>query len=76
MKKKIYYLTNIELLDVDGIKESTGHKTIDLFSIEKDSLGLIGTIHCLLKDNSFDKVNDFILDEGLGDESTELIPLN
>lgn len=74
MKKMIFYVVEKELQDVGDIQETTGHKTISLYSISenKETLECIGTIDCLTEENSKHKIEDYLEDNGFGDEDIEL----
>lgn len=72
MKKKVFYVVEFELEDIDGIKEATGHKTISMYTIEKDDLVCIGTIDCVVEDNTLDEIEEYLNDNGFEDEEVEL----
>ncbi len=72
MKKKIFYVVEKELQDVGGIEETTGHKTISLYTIENDDLKSIGVIDCPLEENSAEMIEDYLIDNGFGDEEVDL----
>ena len=72
MKKKVFYVVDFELEDIDGVVETTGHKTISLYTIEKDDLECIGTIDCTIEDNTIEEIEEFLNDNGFEDEEVEL----
>jgi hypothetical protein len=72
MEKKVFYVVEIELQDVGDVKETTGHKTISLYTIKQEELESIGSVDCLLEDNSEDVVFDYLEDNGFGDENIKL----
>jgi hypothetical protein len=72
MKKKIFYVVEKELQDVGDIEETTGHKTISLYIIENDDLKSIGVIDCPLEENSTKMIEDYLIDNGFGDEEVDL----
>jgi hypothetical protein len=72
MKKKIFYVVEKELQDVGGIEETTGHKVISLYTIEQDDLKSFGSIDCLLEENSVEMIEDYLIDNGFGDEEVDL----
>ena len=76
MNKKLYYVVEKELEDIDGIGTTNGFKSISLYSIEDNvpiSMGVIDGVHNDTKTN--DAIEDYLCDNGYGDETFELIQL-
>ena len=77
--KKLYYVVNKELQDIDGVEEATGNKTISTYStIVKDGIPEIEhqfDIELSNEDNSIEGIEDYLIDNGMGDEKFEFIQL-
>jgi len=76
MKRKIYYVVEKELNNIDGNEEATGFKTISLYGIVTDfaktdliSVGVINDVSNA--DKSTDVIQDYLNDNGMGDEEFE-----
>jgi hypothetical protein len=77
MKKKLFYVVEKELQDIDGIEETTGNKTISVYSIGHKAVeGFLMNkefdIECTNEENSEEVINDYLIDNGMGDEEFEL----
>jgi len=76
MKKKLYYTVEKETQTFDDVQECTGYKSITMYSIENDTPEVIGQINDV--DNSTkstEAIQDYLDDNGLGDEDFEMIQL-
>ncbi len=77
MKKKLFYVVEKELQDIDGIEETTGIKTISVYSIGHKAVeGFLMNkefdIECTNEENSEEAINDYLIDNGMSDEEYEL----
>jgi len=75
MKKKLYYTVEKELQDIDGIEETTGHKTITTYSVVNGEIEKQFDIECANDENSEEAINDYLIDNGMGDDEFDLIIL-
>ena len=80
MKKKLYYTVEKETHDIDGIEECTGNRTITVYSIgHKKVDGFVMekefNVECTNEDNSEEVIEDYLNDNGMGDDEFELIIL-
>lgn len=75
MKKKLYYVVEKELQGNDGFEETTGNKTITVYEMVNNEPKLFATIDAVNEDRSGKKIEEYLEDNGHGDESFELIQL-
>jgi hypothetical protein len=74
MKRKIYYVVEKELNNIDGNEEATGFKSVRMYDIVKDFDGnnqliSIGTINDVSnEDKSTEAIQEYLDDNGFGDE--------
>lgn len=78
--KNLYYTIEKETQNIDGIEECTGHKTIRVYSISHKKVdGFVMEkefdVECLNEDNSEEAIQDYLDDNGMGDEEFKLILL-
>jgi hypothetical protein len=78
--RKLYYTIEKELQSIDGIEECTGNKTIRVYSIGHEKVdGFLMQkefdVECSNEDNSKEAIQDYLDDNGMGDEEFELILL-
>ncbi len=76
MKKKLFYVVDLELQNADGeILETTGNKDVRVY----DMVDNVPTKFCHLEigitDNSEEAIQEYLDDNGHGDETFELIEL-
>lgn len=76
MKKKLFYVVDLELQNADGeILETTGNKDVRVY----DMVDNVPTKFCHLEiditDNSEEAIQEYLDDNGHGDETFELIQL-
>ena len=72
--KKLYFVVEKELQGVDdnGGQETTGNKTITMYSIDNNIPTRMGDVDCENETSSEDAINDWLSDNGYGDEDFEL----
>lgn len=75
MNKKLYYVVEKELTDIDGISETTGIKNIIIYDIVNDIPIKLGIVEADNDYNSETAIADYLSDNGYSDESFELIQL-
>lgn len=75
MKKTLYYVVTPQLEDIDGIWENNGMKDITTYSIVNGGLEKQFDIECTIEDTSEDEIEDYLIDNGMGDDEFELIQL-
>lgn len=73
--KKLYYTVEKELQNIDGIEEATGNKTITAYSVVGGEIEKQFDVECLNEDNSKEAIQDYLDDNGMGDEEFKLILL-
>lgn len=75
MKKVLYYVVELQLQDIDGIQETTGWKTITVYTVEKGKIVKWFDIETANTGSSTCKISDWLTDNGYGDESIKMILL-
>lgn len=60
MTKILYYVVTPQLDDIDGVKESNGWKTIDVYSIANDKPSRFADIECALSEKSTDAIQEYL----------------
>jgi hypothetical protein len=75
MNKKLYYVIEKELRSIDDVEETTGNKTIRVYEIENDMPKIFCTLDVDITDNSREVIQDYLDDNGYGDETFDLIHL-
>lgn len=73
--KNLYYTIEKETQNIDGIEECTGHKTITTYSVVNGGVEKQFDVECLNEDNSEEAIQDYLDDNGMGDEEFKLILL-
>lgn len=76
--KTLYYTVEKDLEFIDGIGETTGYKTINVYEIKESKLLLIANIEDVsLEDESESVTLDYLVEESLilEDETVELVLL-
>jgi hypothetical protein len=73
--KRLFYVIEKELQDIDGFEETTGRKTITCYSIVGDSMEKQFDIDSANDDNSIDMIDGYLVENGMGDTEFELIQL-
>jgi len=73
MKRKLYYVVEKELNNIDGNEEATGFKSISLYDVQEGAIIPFGTINDVENTNkSTDAIEEYLTDNGYGDEEFEL----
>jgi hypothetical protein len=78
MKKKLYYVVEKELQGCDsndGIQETTGFKMITVYEIENNITSVLTTIDTEIKEDSQEMIQEYLDDNGMGDDEFEFIQL-
>jgi len=75
MKKKLYYVVDLELQDVDGFKETTGNKYVRVYDLSGVGLEKFCDLEIDITDNSEEAIQEYLDDNGHGDETFEFIQL-
>jgi len=76
MKKKLFYVVDLELQNVDGeILETTGNKFVRVYDIENNAPTKFCDLEIDITDNSEEAIQEYLDDNGHGDETFELIEL-
>lgn len=76
MKKKLYYVVDLELQHVDGeIEETTGNKTVRVYDMEDNVPKIFCTLDLLNTQNSEEEIQEYLDDNGFGDDAFEFIEL-
>lgn len=73
MKKKLYVVIEKQLQDVGGIEETTGHKTITVYDIQKNELKEILEIKGFNEDSTLDLIGVHQEDGGFDIDKVELV---
>lgn len=72
MKKKLYYTIVKETTDLgDGFQECTGNKTITVYEIENNEPKVFTILDKTLEDNSEEAIQEYLDDNGMGDDEFE-----
>lgn len=76
MTRRLYYVIEKELQLIDTVEEATGFKTIRVYEIENDRPSNFCEINDVsIEDNSRKEIQDWLDDNGYGDETFDLINL-
>ncbi len=81
MEKKLYYTVDKELVDVDGISETTGWKDINVYDIVENEPVLLVTITCENHTDSIEMIRneltnpDTMKENVFTDEDSESVKL-
>ena len=73
--KKLYYTKSYQLDDIDGFKETNGWKDITVYSIQKNIPTKEFDLEVLNTDSSKEAIQQYLDDNGMGDDSFEFIEL-
>lgn len=73
--KKLYYIIKKQLQDNGDCEETNGWKNIIVYSITDNKPTLEFDIEAQISDVSVDCINDYLEDNGMGDDEYELIEL-
>lgn len=75
MKKKLYYVVEKELQGNDGFEETTGNKTITVYEMVNNEPKKFTDIDAANDENSVEKIQEYLDDNGYGDDEFEFIQL-
>jgi len=75
MKKKLYYTVEKELQDLDGFEETTGNKTITCYDMVNNEPKIFCEIETQNTENSEVEIQEYLDNNGYGDEEFEFIIL-
>ena len=76
MKKKLYYVVELELENSDGVLyETTGNKTVYVYDIANDVPTLFCILEIYISDDSEEEIQQYLNDNGYGDETFEFTKL-
>jgi hypothetical protein len=75
MKKTLYYVVTPQLEDIDGILENNGMKNVTTYSIVNGKLEKQFDIECTIEDTSEDEIEEYLIDNGMGDDDFDFIQL-
>jgi hypothetical protein len=74
--KKLYYVIGVEMDFVNETEGSiTGNRTIYVYDIVDNVYTSFATIHCETEDDSEEMIQDYLNDNGYGDDEFEFILL-
>lgn len=73
--KKLYYTVSIEVDVIDEIFEANGNQTISCYSIQNDTPKREFDIDCAIEGSDVEKIEEYLIDNGMGDEEFEIILL-
>ena len=73
--RKLYYTVEKELQQVGDFEETTGFKTVTVYDIENNVPTKFFDLETSNEENTEDVINDYLSDNGYGDETFELIIL-
>ena len=73
--KEIYYVVEKELIDIDGVEETTGNKTISVYTIEDNKLVKFFDLETTNDVNTETSIDDYLIDNGYGDTEIKKIRL-
>jgi hypothetical protein len=75
MKKKLYYVVDRQFEDIDGFAEATGYKDVQVYEVLNGEIEKFCYLDLSNEDNTEEAINDYLNDNGFGDDEFELIQL-
>lgn len=75
MKKKLYYVVEKSIINIDGVMECDGYKDISVYEIVNNEPQVFFTLNLLLEENTIDYIQDYLDDNGYGDDEFEFVQL-
>jgi hypothetical protein len=75
MKKKLYYVVEKELIQVGEVEETSGHKNIQVYEIQNNVPVKFFDLEVLNEEDSLESMQEYLDENGFGDESFEFIVL-
>ena len=73
--RKLYYTVEKELQQVGDFEETTGFKTVTIYDIENNIPTKFFELEISNDENTKEAINEYLSDNGYGDETFELIIL-
>jgi len=73
--KKLYFIVQFQLDDVDGFKESNGWKTITVYSIADNVPVHEFEVEIACSENSIEAIQGYLDDNGMGDDTYQFTEL-
>ena len=73
--RKLYYTVEKELQQVGDFEETTGFKTVTVYDIENNVPTKFFDLEISNDENTKEAINEYLSDNGYGDETFELIQL-
>ena len=73
--RKLYYTVEKELQQVGDFEETTGFKTVTVYDIENNIPTKFFDLEISNDENTKEAINEYLSDNGYGDETFELIQL-
>ena len=73
--RKLYYTVEKELQQVSDFEETTGFKTVTVYDIENNIPTKFFELEISNDENTKEAINEYLSDNGYGDETFELIIL-
>lgn len=73
--RKLYYTVEKELQQVGDFEETTGFKTVTVYDIENNVPTKFFDLEISNDENTKEAINEYLSDNGYGDETFELIIL-
>ena len=73
--KVIYYVVKKELKVINGVEKTTGYKTISTYTLEENKLEMFFDLGLQNSSNSEEEIQNYLDDNGYGDDEWELIRL-
>jgi hypothetical protein len=71
----IYYVVEKELTNIDGFEETTGNKTVTVYSIENGKLEKFFDLELANYENSEECIDGYLEDNGYGDKEFKKVLL-
>lgn len=75
MGLQVYYTVDKELQNIDGIEETTGHKTVTTYTVENGKVKKFFDLDLLNEDNSEEEIKDWLNDNGYEEKNIDLVLL-
>lgn len=75
MGLQVYYTVDKELQNIDGIEETTGHKTVTTYTVENGKVEKFFDLDLLNEDNSEEEIKDWLNDNGYEEKNIDLVLL-
>jgi len=75
MKKKLYYVVEKQLQELDGVEETTGWKEVTVYDIVDGVPEVFAKLDLENEESTEECIQDYLDDNGLGDDDFDLIQL-